>query len=147
MELNWIRRCAVNKTYQTSVDQNKGDCLRACIASILELDINQVPNFVMYNEVDFSRMLFHFLLFFGITFNTIATYKINKYGCFGDRYIAIVKSKTFKELNHAVIIDKNFNVIHDPNPNKNYTGKTITKDEFIGYYLMQNISDRYVKVV
>jgi hypothetical protein len=36
----------VKPIYQTVTDPGKGDCWRACIASILELEINQVPNFV-----------------------------------------------------------------------------------------------------
>jgi hypothetical protein len=32
--------------YQTIVDPGRGDCWRACIASILELPIEEVPNFV-----------------------------------------------------------------------------------------------------
>lgn len=32
--------------YQIITEPGKGDCWRACIASILELEINEVPNFV-----------------------------------------------------------------------------------------------------
>jgi hypothetical protein len=32
--------------YQKVFDAGKGDCWRACIASVLELDVDSVPNFV-----------------------------------------------------------------------------------------------------
>jgi len=32
--------------YQKVVDAVKGDCWRCCIASIFELDVDSVPNFV-----------------------------------------------------------------------------------------------------
>lgn len=32
--------------YQTIFDKPHGNCLQACVASILELDLDQVPNFV-----------------------------------------------------------------------------------------------------
>ena len=32
-------------TYQTIVDDGKGDCLRACVCSLLELSTDWVPNF------------------------------------------------------------------------------------------------------
>jgi len=46
--------------FQTIVDTENGDCTRAAVASMFELDITQVPNFVMFDD-DWWTMLNCFL--------------------------------------------------------------------------------------
>ena len=36
----------MKKVYQRIIDPNKGDCFKCCLASLLELDYDEVPNFV-----------------------------------------------------------------------------------------------------
>lgn len=36
----------MKKVYQRIIDPQKGDCFKCCIASLLELDYDEVPNFV-----------------------------------------------------------------------------------------------------
>lgn len=36
----------MKKVYQRIIDPKKGDCFKCCIASLLELDYDEVPNFV-----------------------------------------------------------------------------------------------------
>lgn len=40
---------SVKRVYQTVMDEHKGNCLSAAIASVLELDIGEVPNFDVLN--------------------------------------------------------------------------------------------------
>lgn len=40
----------MHKVYQTIVDKGRGDCMRAAIASMFELDILQVPHFLMFGN-------------------------------------------------------------------------------------------------
>lgn len=37
--------------FQKVVDSDKGDCMRACLASLLELDAEQIPNFTDAPEI------------------------------------------------------------------------------------------------
>lgn len=37
---------------QTIIDDNRGDCFRTCVASILELPLDQVPNFVESSDMN-----------------------------------------------------------------------------------------------
>jgi len=52
----------VNKVFQERVHPEEGDCLRACVATILNLNLVQVPNFSLYKDdwflavVSFSRL-------------------------------------------------------------------------------------------
>lgn len=42
--------------FQTVLDRQKGNCLSAAIASILEIDISEVPNFEVLNGDFISRV-------------------------------------------------------------------------------------------
>ena len=37
--------------YQEIIEPNTGDCLRACVASMLELPLDAVPNFMRLNSL------------------------------------------------------------------------------------------------
>lgn len=50
----------MKKVYQRIIDPNKGDCFKCCIASLLELDYDEVPNFVEQEDwfgdaIDFCK--------------------------------------------------------------------------------------------
>ena len=50
----------MKKVYQRIIDPKKGDCFKCCIASILELDYDEVPNFVEQEDwfgaaIDFCK--------------------------------------------------------------------------------------------
>ena len=50
----------MKKVYQRIIDPGKGDCFKCCIASLLELDYDEVPNFVEQEDwfgaaIDFCR--------------------------------------------------------------------------------------------
>lgn len=153
----------MKKIYQTIVDKNVGNCAQAAIASLLELELNEVPNFKEYNEKFWSKM-FSFLYdkgydFHGTIYNprlhAAESYELyyhekerklpeNRYNEIKDMdgvggyFFGTVYSPRFydpmsiKQITHAVIIDKEFNIV---NPvNKDYDG--ITKyplHDLIGY--------------
>jgi hypothetical protein len=54
---------------QLVIDDGKGDCLRACVASILEYDAGEVPNFA---ELDFFNGLDEWLSAYGRRFLRIS---------------------------------------------------------------------------
>jgi hypothetical protein len=45
--------------YQEVVDEHKGDCMQAAIASLLELPLNEVPDFI--NQENWFHSFYHFL--------------------------------------------------------------------------------------
>lgn len=50
----------MKKVYQRIIDPKKGDCFKCCIASLLELDYDEVPNFVEQEDwfgaaIDFCK--------------------------------------------------------------------------------------------
>ena len=40
----------MNRVYQTIIDQNKGNCMQAAIASLFEKKIEEVPNFIEFKN-------------------------------------------------------------------------------------------------
>jgi hypothetical protein len=122
--------------FQTIVAKGKGDCLRACVASMFELEIEQVPHFVLYK--DWFNVFYQFLRIVDCEFEGTAyafdeddsdkkPHLPSRDNLINGSIIAGVRSKTYKDAYHAVIINCSGKVIHDPNPNKKWLGINIIK--------------------
>jgi hypothetical protein len=102
--------------FQTTVDKEKGDCLRAALASILELKLEDVPHLRLLGENWFETM-YSFLWdngyeFHGSKYGTdILTYDKGVKGY----YIVQGKSRTYPDCKHNVVF-KDGKMVHDPNP-------------------------------
>ncbi len=122
------------KVYQTIIDKGHGNCMQAVVASLFELELNEVPNFIEFGKSRWHGELYHF-------FNSIGSYDIcsiykDRHGTEMLKKIALfdkgidgffyatVKSKLFEDVCHAVVVDINLNIIHDPNPNGIYLSCT-----------------------
>jgi hypothetical protein len=119
----------MKKVYQTIIDKDKGNCMQAAIASLLELELNDVPNFIEHTETrDFSLTMHGFLSDKGYHMCTISRYRhdktefLKKVARFDNGvngfFYASVRSQTFTDATHAVIVDVGLNIVHDPNPNQ-----------------------------
>jgi len=115
----------VKKVYQSKVSNVHGDCARAVVASLFELRLREVPKFFPddqqaykllkyfqsrgYNPSVFGRKLPGDK---GPTLKEVAKFDggVNGY------FYGSVSSQTY-DCMHAVVLDKNLNVVHDPNPN------------------------------
>jgi hypothetical protein len=137
--------------YQRIIDAGKGDCFAACLASILELPLESVPNFRALEtpEADMNKLAREWLkenynlslvciyngkeIISGEDFRVIG-------GLVGTPCIGTVISPNFENAQHAVVgqIDKhgmNFELLHDPNPN----GKEIkTRPLFLQFLVPMN---------
>lgn len=133
------------KVYQTIVDRGHGNCMQAVIASLFELPLEKVPHFlecenwfeVFYNFVreqgyEFDGTLYNYNQWRLINKREgIPTakglrnrlHKIKKMDGVKGYFHASVYSPKYYNFNekppvtHSVIIDKNFNIVHDVNPN------------------------------
>lgn len=106
---------------QTITDSGKGNCMSACLASLLELDINEVPNFVAENGDEWLVACNMWLSDRGLTLIMM------KAGgeIYGGRFPFIVscaspRSTVEKPLRHAVVMSHGphggLEVLHDPYP-------------------------------
>lgn len=146
------------KVYQTITDRTHGNCMQAAFASLFELELQQVPHFRELGDSWFSA-LWAFLQeqgyeHEGTLYNRAdglirgnVTEKYNDRfniikdmeGVNGLFYAAVYSPNYYKEsindrnpCTHAVIIDKDFNIVHDPNPLYKDVTKYPQADE-VGY--------------
>ena len=123
------------KVYQTIVDPGKGNCTQAAIASLFDLPLKKVPNFIEYGTRWFSE-LYSFIGRNKYSFDgTLYNPRIQGSGKRHDRFqeikemegvngyflASVYSPKYFNRregilTQHSVLIDKDLNVVHDPNP-------------------------------
>lgn len=140
------------KIYQTVVDKNKGNCMQAAMASLFEDSLENVPNFIEFGDRWFDEMRNYIknkgYTYKGFIYNPNVVGKnilkefslctIKDYQGVDGYFYAVVYSplfydeKDFSPATHTVIIDKDFNIIHDVNKIYNKGTKYPLTDE-IGY--------------
>lgn len=97
-----------------------GDCLRCCVASILELDRNEVPDFCKVDG-DWWIEIQNFLAEKGLFFLSIVLHRQTPWFSLPHHPWAIFIGKSKSGVTHAVVgkcRGDEFVVIHDPHPNK-----------------------------
>ena len=122
--------------YQTIIDNEKGDCFRACLASIMELPIKTVPNNHESKQAQFffyNNWLKQFNL--QLAFIQFGSMPLPE-GCF----ILSVKSVMFPNCTHAVIgkEDKETGIaeiVWNPNPN-DMRGLEIPVEQWGVFYVL-----------
>lgn len=153
----------MKKVYQTIIDIGHGNCMQAAIASLLELELEEVPHFK--EEDSWFMSMFRFVQKYGYEIDGTLYNKKNGImngtllGHYQDRFdqikdmegvngyfYAAVYSPKYHMLaehlkdavTHAVVIDKDFNIVHDPNPENQGLEKYPYADE-IGYNGIINV--------
>lgn len=104
---------------QKVVDPGKGDCMRACIASILELPADAVPNFLEELEkgVGWFECFDTFLRSHGLEYHgqQPPTLAMELSEGLDGYYMATVPSLNFPDKTHAVVFHRD-KFVHDPSP-------------------------------
>lgn len=117
--------------FQSCVDPDRGDCHRAVIASLFELELEQVPNFRLFSDELWYKVYWFFLNALGWEYNGCAPAKRHiedrNYGDINGFYYADVKSRTFPGRHHSVVIDAAGKVVHDPNPSQAFIGVNVVE--------------------
>lgn len=114
------------KVFQNKVSEIDGDCMRAVVASLLEKNINDVPNFIEHREACYIKMDEHLMklgydpfFIYDHDYTTEQMIELAKLcGGVNGYFYASVPSQTYKDGSHAVVVDVNLNIVHDPNPNQ-----------------------------
>ncbi len=145
----------MKKVYQTIISRLHGNCMQAVIASLLELELDQVPHFK--DEESWFSTMFNFLKKHGYIIRGELTNKadglihqtvnsnyvdrfpdVKNMEGIGGFFYAGVHSPLYYRPNdkpitdHAVVIDRYFNIVHDPNP-WNEDVKKYPLADLIGY--------------
>ncbi len=134
--------------FQTISNAVNGNCLAAIVASLLEQSIEEVPNFV--EAKDWFVVMQEYMFKFGYEYDQYLMNhnrpelsadaktkydgfpeQLPEYGSINGFFDAVVYSKNFPGEHHAVICDKDFNIVHDPSTIEN-SDKYPRSDE-VGY--------------
>lgn len=91
-------------------EYTRGNCLQACLASLLELDIAEVPSFEMMDSREWKSTLIKWLFLRGVSL--VKSYKAPSTD---DYYLAV--GDTSRGVLHCVIF-KNEIMVHDPHPSQ-----------------------------
>ena len=99
---------------QRVVDSGMGDCFAACMASLLELPIEVMPN---DHSSTWWTTWYNFLAQFGLEIN----YSGAKGAIWASHpWIASVKSKNYKDGTHAIVMHNGGQVLFDPSTKKRH---------------------------
>ena len=114
-----------------------GDCMRACIASLLELPAEEVPHFFKTgNDNDFDDKLDQYLRWQGYSLLDITYFEFGRYqGIRGETDIHhIISGYTERGTYHATVGHRG-KVVHDPHPSK--AGLSSDKEDWIFSFLIK----------
>lgn len=128
----------MKRVFQSRIEKKHGTCMQAAVASLFEMFIDDVPNFIELGEKWYYALVrFYKDKGYGhiCEFNPRGRFDLIRQVLEHDEGIngyweATVESVNLgKECTHSVIIDKDMYVVHDPNPN-NY-GYIYTVEDII----------------
>ena len=117
--------------YQTDFGCGRGNCLQACIASILELPLEDVPHFSLEEEWREARD--NFLKQFDLYMIEVDAEACRKIGhhLYGYHIIAgPAPGQPYDGLWHAVV-GYNGEIVHDPHPKSRGLEKEVQWDIFV----------------
>ena len=118
------------KVDQTITVPGDGDCMRACVASLLDLTIEQVPHFLRYgDQCNIIHFNFIGMLGYAVWGTGYPDTDIKLDHCTVDGYIiACVPSRSNPDgRDHDVVVDATTGMcVHDPNPNKLWQDVDVT---------------------
>lgn len=104
----------INKVYQTEfhdAEKNKGNCLAAAVATVFNLNLYEIPDFLSFAG-DWFDILIDFSQACG--YNLVHDYEESGHDL-NVPYIAYGMSPRDFKIKHAVVF-QNGNMIHDPHP-------------------------------
>jgi len=122
----------MKKVFQTIIDTKRGNCMQAVVASLFDLPLEDVPNFIEISSTEDTNYFMVMRKFFAERgYNNLCCVnktedkdtellkKIAKFDGGVNGYLyASVPSQTFENVFHSVVIDTDLNIVHDPNPNQ-----------------------------
>jgi hypothetical protein len=119
----------MTKVNQKISDPQVGDCMRASVASLLDLPIEAVPHFLLsgelYHDVYVSFFWAHGWEYIGNISGGVDPCELKEDQSINGYFPASVQSYLFNGNTHAVIMDCNGVIVHDPSPSKHYNGRKV----------------------
>ena len=137
------------KVFQTVVGKGKGNCAQAAFASLLEVPLEEAINIMDYSIEEWHTPLCKWFDDIGYEWTVHSTpeekdkayedlksqYAIK--GCF----YASVPSKNFKNTTHAVIINRDGIVVHDPHPEQAWVDIDVVDSGDLNYWYLIDLKE------
>lgn len=136
---------------QTIVDKGKGNCMQAVLASLFEQKFEDTIDVYDYSEREWVIPFMEWVESVGYEYEGVLNMFVNPtqgvteesarldlatHENTGGYFYAAVNSRSFEGVTHAVVIDLNGVVVHDPNPNKAWLGvDTVATKELLYIYM------------
>ena len=125
---------------QTICNFDQGNCMQACVASIFELPLDKVPNFMFKGPDSYYKKLDDWCEKSGLICLDV---NIKHLSVIKDCYVIVYgESPRDRNYNHAVIY-YNGKMIHDPNPDKK---GIVGKPECLSVFIIKDPSN-YSKII
>jgi hypothetical protein len=135
---------------QSIVCEGEGDCMRAVIASLFDFDLDMVPHFIKYQSPhQYFQIFWDWLHSIGWDYNGCgyphSSLKAISCGVpntpkpedsVNGYFYGCVPSRTFDGITHAIVIDTQGLVVHDPNPNKLWEGVNVIQSGDLKYWFL-----------
>ena len=126
---------------QKFTEKDRGDCMRAVIASLFELELIQVPHFALFGN-DWFQIYHCFLWSLGFEFNGTGYPDKNNLAeqtrVNGGISASVPSRNLGPDITHNVIVDLDGTVIHDPHPKKNYQNiNVVLSNELISWDMIE----------
>jgi len=117
----------------------KGDCLRTAIASLFDLEHEQVPHFRLFSKDQERYVLSGFYWAMGYDWIKCG-YPDKEYLSYDHSVNGLFEAsvKSGKDLAHAVLIDMDGIVIHDPDKSQRFKGVNVFESNIIIWWTILN---------
>jgi len=129
-------------------DEKRGDCMRATIASLFEFEIEAVPHFMLLPKGIWQKVLLSFFRSCGWEYGGVMNYakdgpnELKKEDSINGYFYASVPSKNFDNTGHAVVMDMNGVIVHDPHPKKQYQNENVLETGALQYWYLTTKIER-----
>lgn len=123
---------------QSIVDALTGDCTRACIASLFEIELDAIPNFITFGK-DWFIPFWNYIKDSGYDFYGTGFPKtriLSESPNIDGFVMASVPSRTFKNVGHSVVMDLKGLIVHDPNPNRKWQDVNVLESGDLQHWIM-----------
>ncbi len=131
--------------FQEIYHRERGDCLRATIASLFDLESIQVPHFMLFQGNQWRSVFNAFV--YGMGYKWIGPgvpHKdvISETPSVNGFYEACVPSKNFEGAWHSVIINSEGVVVHDPDHIRKWKGVNVLSSRDLRHWtIIEKIQD------
>jgi len=106
----------MKKVMQTKLVKGRGDCLPACVASLLHLKLEDVPDFVALNRSRWPDLLLRWLSDYGYGNLVLSRQQASNVGLKESGALCIAVGKTTRSEEYHAVLWRRGKCLHDPHP-------------------------------